>query len=213
MMPGSGLLFVVSAPSGAGKTSLCKWVLKDLNGKFKRPLKWSCSYTTRPPRKGEKNGVDYFFVSDRKFQQMIRAGEFAEWAVVHDHYYGTSLKYLKQAELKGIDLLLEIDCQGARTLRHKYRASAVFIFILPPSLRELRRRLSGRGTESREVIERRLRRAAEEVEEYPIYDYIIVNRDFELAAKELEGVILAERSRRDLKESEIKPIVEQFRRK
>jgi len=206
-----GILFVVSAPSGAGKTSLCRKVLQKINHHFQRPLKWSCSYTTRKPRKGEKHGRDYSFVSEKQFQKMIRAGEFAEWAVVHDHLYGTSLGYLKEAEQKGIDLLLEIDCQGARQLRQKYKG--VFIFILPPSLKELKRRLLKRGTESKEIIERRLKRAAEEVEEYPFYDYIIINRDLELAARELEAIILAERSRLILREKEIKPIVAQLRRK
>jgi guanylate kinase len=207
-----GLLFVVSAPSGAGKTTLCRFVLDKINRDFKRPLKWSCSYTTRLLRRGEKNGRDYFFVREQKFKAMVRAGEFAEWAVVHGHLYGTSLKYLKQAENKGIDLLLEIDCQGARTLRKKkYRG--VFIFVLPPSFRELKTRLTKRGTETQEIIERRLQRAAAEVEEYPIYDYIIVNRKFEFAARELEGIILAERSRKKIREKEIKPIVGQFRRK
>jgi len=206
-----GILFVVSAPSGAGKTTLCREVLKKINSDFKRPLKWSCSYTTRPARSGEKNGEDYFFVTEQDFEQMIKSGEFAEWAVVHGHHYGTSVRYLREAEDKGIDLLLEIDCQGARQLRDKYKG--VFIFILPPSFEELKRRLKGRGTESEDVIGRRLKRAMEEVEEYPFYDYIIVNQDFALAARELEGIILSERSRLIVKEQEIKPIVEQFRRK
>lgn len=206
-----GILFVVSAPSGAGKTSLCREVLQKINRDFKRPLKWSCSYTTRPARAGEKNGEDYFFASEQEFEEMVKAGEFAEWAMVHGHHYGTSLRYLKEAEDQGIDLLLEIDCQGARQLRQKYKG--VFVFILPPSFEELKRRLRGRGTETEDVIELRIRRAGEEVEEYPFYDYIIVNREFELAARELEGIILSERSRLIIKEQEIKPIVDQFRRK
>jgi guanylate kinase len=211
-MSRQGILFVVSAPSGAGKTSLCKRVLQKINRHFQPPLKWSCSYTTRKPRKGEKNGRDYYFVSEKQFRKMIKAGEFAEWAVVHDHLYGTSLRYLKKAESEGIDLLLEIDCQGAKNLR-KGKYKGVFIFILPPSLQELKRRLIKRGTESKEIIVRRLKRAAKEVEEYPIYDYIIINRDFELAARELEGIILAERSRVSLRKKEIKPIVAQLKRR
>jgi len=201
----------VSAPSGAGKTSLCQQVLKIVNRDFKRKLQWSCSYTTRPARQGEVEGEDYFFVSEEKFLEMIKAGEFAEWAVVHGNHYGTSLKYLKEAEQKDIDLLLEIDCQGARQLRQKYKG--VFIFILPPSLEELTKRLKGRGTETGQEIARRLKRAAEEVEEYPIYDYIIINNEFELAAKELASIVIAEQNRLSFREKDIKPIAEQFRRK
>jgi len=206
-----GLLFVVSAPSGAGKTSLCKEVLKRINQRYSRPLKWSCSYTTRAPRPGEKNGKDYFFVSEREFVRMIQAGEFAEWAFVHNHRYGTSKKYLEQAQKKGIDLLLEIDCQGARALRRK-KLAACFIFILPPSLAELRKRLLRRGTESAEVVSSRLERAREEVEEYEHYDYIIINERFAIAAKELEAIILAERARLRVRQDQIQAIVKQFRR-
>jgi len=210
-MAGKGLLFIVSAPSGAGKTTLCKAVLLRINRNFQRPLKWSCSYTTRAPRKGEKNGVDYFFVNDNKFDRMIKAREFAEWAFVHGHRYGTSKKYLREALEEGIDLLLEIDCQGARALKEKKSAGS-YIFILPPSLKELKKRLLLRGTESREVINRRLQRAREEVEEYRFYDYIIINAQLEPAVKELEAIIWSERNRLPIKEKEIKPILKQFRR-
>ncbi len=210
-MDGKGLRFIVSAPSGAGKTSLCKAVLKNINGSFSRPLKWSCSYTTRSPRQGERDGDDYFFVNDREFDRMVQAGEFAEWALVHDRRYGTSQRYLREAEEKGIDLLLEIDCQGARALREKKLAGS-YIFILPPSREELERRLRRRGTESEEVIQRRLSRALEEVEEYRFYDYLIINDQFESAVKELEGIILAERDRLSIREAKVKPILDQFRR-
>ncbi len=209
-MPRAGLLFIVSAPSGAGKTSLCKEVLARINQKAKRPLKWSCSYTTRPPREGERHGVDYFFVSDEEFEEMVKKGEFAEWAWVHGHRYGTSIKYLKQAEEQGIDLLLEIDCQGARQLREKYKKGC-YIFILPPSLKELRRRLKGRGTEPQEVIEKRIQRAKQEVEEYELYDYIIINDDFKQASDQLEAVIEAERVKKNNQLEDIKPILEQFK--
>lgn len=210
-MSRAGLLFIVSAPSGAGKTTLCKEVLRRINQGKSKPLKWSCSYTTRPPREGEKNGEDYFFVSEEEFDQMIARGEFAEWAYVHGHRYGTSLRYLKEAEEQGIDLLLEIDCQGARQLREKY-GSGCFIFILPPSLEELRKRLEKRATESKEMIERRLTRAKEELEEYPLYDYIIINDDFAQASKELEGIIWAERAKKENRVQEIQNILDQFRR-
>ena len=210
-MSGKGLLFIVSAPSGAGKTTLCKEVLKRINSNFQRELKWSCSYTTRPPRPGEKNGIDYFFISDAEFDRMIQGGEFAEWANVHSHRYGTSKKYLKDAMEKGIDLLLEIDCQGARTLKEK-KMGDCFIFILPPGLDELKKRLLMRGTESGDVIEKRLKRALKEVEEYSLYDYIIINDKFESAVKELESIIIAERDKISVKRDEIALILEQFRR-
>lgn len=210
-MSEKGLLFIVSAPSGAGKTSLCRAVLKKLNRKWKRPLRWSCSYTTRAPRQGEKNGRDYFFVTEEEFVRMIKAGEFVEWAWVHNHRYGTSKKYLQQALSAGNDLLLEIDCQGARTLRRK-KFPACFIFILPPSLKELKQRLLKRGTESTAVIRQRLNRAREEVEEYKFYDYIIINDRFDSAVAELEGIILAERSRREVRQARVEPILRQFRR-
>jgi len=210
-MSGKGLLFIVSAPSGAGKTSLCKAVLERINHNSARELKWSCSYTTRKPREGEKNGLDYFFVSDEEFERMVNNGEFAEWAMVHGHRYGTSKRYLAEAEERGIDLLLEIDCQGARQLRQKYK-QGYFIFILPPGLSELEQRLRKRRTESEEIIKRRLERAKEEVEEYQFYDYIIINDDFETAVRELESIIISERARRAVKEKEIEAIIKQFRR-
>ena len=210
-MSNKGLLFIVSAPSGAGKTSLCKAVLERINHNWARKLKWSCSYTTRKPREGEKNGVDYFFVSESEFEEMVKRGEFAEWAIVHGHRYGTSKRYLAEAEDKGIDLLLEIDCQGARQLRERYQPGC-FIFILPPSLEELKRRLWERRTEPEEIIQRRLERAKVEVEEYHLYDYIIINDVFEQAVKELESIIISERARLLVKEEEIKGIIDQFRR-
>ncbi len=214
-----GLLFIVSAPSGAGKTSLSKFVLKRFSGQGKRPLHWSCSYTTRKPRPGEEDGKDYFFVGGKEFDKMVKNEEFAEWAVVYGNKYGTSLKYLEEAEEKGIDLLLEIDLQGARQL-HKRYGTGIFTFILPPSAETLRQRLIKRGTEESPTIEERLRddrnyvellrHARDEVDEWDFFDYIIINDDFETAAATLEGIIYAERARRDRMNEVVEEILKDF---
>lgn len=184
-----GIVFVISAPSGAGKTSLCKEVV-DI---FKN-LRHSVSYTTRQARPGEAHGRDYFFVDHEEFQRMAAAGEFAEWAEVHGNFYGTAIKTLEQYCTQGIDVILDIDCQGARQLKERFQG-AVFIFILPPSFEELRRRLDTRNSDATEIIERRLRNAAGEIRESCWYDYIIVNETFSKAVEELKSVLIAERCR------------------
>lgn len=211
-MESKGLLFIVSAPSGAGKTSLCKEVLRRFEARGSRPLRWSCSYTTRPPREGEVHGKDYFFVSDAEFDRMIREGEFAEWAQVHGRRYGTSLRYLEQAEAEGIDLLLEIDCQGARQLREKYPRGR-FIFVLPPSWRALKQRLLGRRTESAAEVEQRLETARREVQEWGMYDYLVINDDFASAVEELWAVITAEGCRREPRREVVEKVLQTFSEK
>jgi len=181
-----GTLFVVSAPSGAGKTSLCKGLLD-----FSPGLSLSVSYTTRPARIGEVNGVDYFFVTFEKFQEMVSGSAFAEWAIVHGNYYGTAKETLDSACERGEDLLLDIDCQGAAQLKENY-GEGVFIFILPPSLEELKKRLLGRKTDSNDVISKRIENARREIAEASWYDYIIVNDDFSIALEELKAIKLAE---------------------
>ncbi len=168
-MQQEGLLIVISAPSGAGKTTLC-------NGLVSRfpALKESVSYTTRQPRPGEQDGVDYHFVSIERFKQMIAENGFAEWAEVHGNFYGTAIATLEQARIDGIDILLDIDCQGARILKDR-GINGLFVFVLPPSMAELRRRLESRSSDAREVIERRIERATEEIREARWYDYIVVN--------------------------------------
>ncbi|HEX8960849.1 MAG TPA: guanylate kinase [Geobacteraceae bacterium] len=188
-MKREGILYIISAPSGAGKTTLCKEVIDIFPG-----LRHSVSYTTRQARPGEVHGRDYFFVPKEEFERMVAAGEFAEWAEVHGNLYGTALKTLDGFRRDGIDVLLDIDCQGARLLQERF-AGGVFIFILPPSFDELRRRLDFRNSDSAEVIARRIENAAAEIREARWYDYIIVNDVFTRAVEELKSVIIAERCR------------------
>jgi len=188
-MKRQGILFIISAPSGAGKTTLCKEVVDIFQN-----LRHSVSYTTRAPRPGEVHGRDYIFVSPSEFEKMITAGEFAEWAEVHGNHYGTAIKSLDEYRTKGIDVILDIDCQGARQLKERY-GDGVFIFILPPSFHELRRRLDSRNSDSDEVKERRIRNASDEIKELGWYDYIIVNDLFSKAVEELKSVLIAEQCR------------------
>jgi len=184
-----GLVFVVSAPSGAGKTTLCKAITDSLGN-----LRHSISYTTRRARPGEKDGRDYFFVPEEKFRAMVRAGDFAEWAEVHSHLYGTSRQALDDLVANGIDVILDIDTQGAQQIKKTYK-KAMFLFILPPSLAILEERLHNRRSDDPEEIKKRMQRAREEIREYAMYDYIIVNRDFDRALDELRSIIIAERCR------------------
>jgi guanylate kinase len=184
-----GLLYIVSAPSGAGKTTLCKEIIDIFPN-----LRHSVSYTTRSARPGEVHGKDYFFVSREEFRRMVEAGEFAEWAEVHGNLYGTAIRTLEEYRRNGIDVILDIDCQGARQLKDRYQGG-VYIFILPPGFQELRRRLTDRNSDSAETIERRIRVAALEIRESRWYDYIIVNDIFAVAVEELKSVLIAEKCR------------------
>ncbi len=187
-----GLLFVVSAPSGAGKTSLCHAVTDSLEN-----LTHSISYATRKPRSGEIDGRDYHFVTPERFQEMIEAGDFAEWAEVHSNLYGTSRRVLDDMIAKGIDVILDIDTQGARQIKQKYN-NAVYVFIMPPSLGILEERLRNRKSDQEDEIRKRMRRAREEIRDYTMYDYIIVNHDFDRALAELRSLVTAERCRTGL---------------
>ena len=184
-MKREGLIMIISAPSGAGKTTLCR----ELRQRFPH-LQESISYTTRAPRVGEVDGEDYIFISRERFQSMIAEDTFAEWAEVHGNLYGTSLATLEDARHNGIDLLLDIDCQGAMRLK-ECLDGGLFVFILPPSMEELRRRLENRSSDSQDVIERRIVRAAEEIKEARWYDYIIINDCIEQAMEELSAIVLA----------------------
>ena len=185
------LIFVVSAPSGAGKTTLCQEAIQRLQG-----IRFSVSHTTRPRRAGEVDGKDYHFVSRETFQRLIEAGGFLEWAEVHGNLYGTSWEELKRAEKEEQDLILEIDVQGAATVRQKL-PQAITIFIFPPSLEALRSRLERRGTNTPEEIQKRLGVAQKEMAEAPNYQYWIVNEDLATATETFISIIRAERARRE----------------
>jgi guanylate kinase len=183
----SGILFVVSAPSGAGKTSLVRALLAAEPG-----VRLSVSYTTRQPRPGEVNGRDYHFVSPGTFERMLEGGEFLESATVHGHRYGTSQKWITEELAQDHDVLLEIDWQGAQQVRRLMRG-VVSVFILPPSFEALRARLVGRGQDSEEVIAQRLAAAREEMSHGAEFEYAIINDDFDRAARDLTSIIRAER--------------------
>jgi len=182
-------LIVVSAPSGAGKTTLCREVRSVVPD-----LAYSVSYTTRAPRPGEVNGTDFHFVSAAAFRDMIARGEFAEWAEVHGHLYGTAARALEEALAAGRDILLDIDTQGASQLRGRYR-EAVLVFVVAPSMKDLEQRLKERQSDAPKEIARRLARAREEIAAWREYDYLIVNQDLKETVEQLAALIRAERSR------------------
>ncbi len=184
-----GNLFIVSAPSGAGKTSLCQKLTSVVPD-----IRHSVSYTTRPPRKDEVNDRDYTFLEESGFMGMAEKGEFAEWARVHGYLYGTSGKRLEEMRDNGIDVILDIDTQGAKQMRNHFN-DGVYIFILPPSMGALRERLEKRMSNSPEEIDLRMKRASEEIKDYKWYDYVIVNNDFSEALIELKAIVIAENKR------------------
>jgi len=184
-----GCLFIVSGPSGAGKTSICAPALAELEG-----IDLSVSITTRSPRKGEKDGESYRFVDDAEFDRLLAADGFAEWAEVHGHRYGTSRDAIDAAFADGRDLLLDIDVQGARQVKAAYPDS-VAIFLLPPSKEHLRARLEGRGTDSAATVAHRLQNACREIAAFDSYDYTIVNDDLRRAVDQFLAVVCAERQR------------------
>ena len=184
-----GLLFVITAPSGAGKSSLINAVLAE-----EARLRLSVSFTTRPPRPAEQNGREYHFVDDTAFLRMLERGEFLESAEVHGYRYGTSQAVIREVLAAGFDLVLEIDWQGAQQVR-ALEPGCIGIFILPPSLEELERRLRARGQDAEAVIQRRMANAREELSHAPEFDYVIINNEFESAKRNLLGVIRAERAR------------------
>jgi len=183
MIRSKGRLFVISAPSGAGKGTVIRRLLE-----LCPDLYYSVSATTRPPREGEIDGIDYYFIEHGRFKEMIACGEFIEYAEYVGEYYGTPRKPIDENIQKGIDVLLEIEVQGARQVM-AIDSEAVSFFIVPPSLVELERRLRGRRTESEEKLAKRLRRASQELEEKKDYDYIVVNDDVSRAAEEIREII------------------------
>jgi guanylate kinase len=184
------LLFVVSAPSGAGKTSLCKEVVN-----LVPDLHFSISYTARPLRQHEVNGVDYHFVSLEEFQKMINSGQMLEWTEIYGNFYGTAKTSVEECKSKGKDIIFDIDHLGARRIKEAYRDS-VTIFVLPPSYDELKERLTQRGTDTEAVIKMRLEKARGEMKESNWYHYRIVNDEFEKAVAQLKEVITAERMKK-----------------
>jgi guanylate kinase len=188
---GQGLVFIISAPSGAGKTTLARKVMEALPG-----LRFSVSYTTRPPRTSEKEGVDYHFISPDIFREMVERDQFLEWAEVMGHDYGTARVDLKALETEGVDLILDIDTQGAKKAKEKL-ADSILIFILPPSIEALEERLIGRGLDSLERIQIRLAHAKRDMKEAHWYQYVIVNEKIEEAVARLKAIIIAERRQKE----------------
>jgi guanylate kinase len=198
-------VFIISAPSGSGKSTLVNHLMQGVSG-----LRFSVSYTTRKPRGQERNGKDYYFISREEFEARIARAEFLEHADVFGNYYGTHTSELDRAAAEGLDLVLDIDVQGARQLKGRLPA-AVSIFILPPSREVLEQRLRARSQDSEPVIERRLHDAAQEIRNYSQYDYVLVNRDVETSVDALTSIVKATRNRRDRMEEQIQPILETFR--
>ena len=186
-MKNKGMIIIVSAPSGAGKTSICDALIKS-----DKNIVYSVSTTTRTPRKGEKNGREYFFVDDKKFKEMVKKNMFVEWAKVHDHFYGTSKKVLEQTINKGKDILLDIDVQGAVKIKKQYK-DALMIFITTPTLKILKERLIKRNKDSMSVIKTRLENAKKELTYLPKYDYLILNDKLDKSIEQAKSIICAER--------------------
>lgn len=189
-----GTLYIISAPSGAGKTSLVKALIDDADNIDADNIMVSVSHTTRAMRDGEKEGVDYHFVKQEEFLSMVDGGDFLEHAKVFDNYYGTSQKHVEQQLLQGLDVILEIDWQGARQVRKQFPDS-LSVFILPPSSEALKDRLQNRGQDNEEIINRRMKDAVNEMSHYAEFDYIIVNDDFNQALQELGCVFKTNRLR------------------
>ena len=189
MLNRKGLLLVVSGPSGAGKGTICKALLNKND-----QIKLSVSATTRKPRNGEVHGVNYFFIEKEEFTKMIENGEFLEYAQIYDNFYGTPKAAIIECLEKGQDVILEIEMQGARQIKEVY-PEGVFIFVLPPSLEELKSRIVGRGTDTQEEIEKRFSCAFEEINQIVNYDYFIVNEDIEKSVSDVEAIICAEKNK------------------
>jgi len=186
-----GLMFILSSPSGAGKTTISHMLLT-----ADEQIKLSVSVTTRPMRPGEIDGIDYHFVSEAKFDDMVAKDDFYEWANVFDHRYGTPKGYIRKGLKEGQDFLFDIDWQGTQQLYQKDQQDAVSVFILPPSLTELRRRLESRGQDSQEVIDSRMDRARGEISHWAEYDYVVVNDDIDACFVKVREILHAERMRR-----------------
>ena len=199
-------VFIISAPSGSGKSTLVHRLLETVPN-----LAFSISYTTRPPRPAETDGVDYVFITRGDFENRLARGEFLEYAEVFGNYYGTNRESFERAIQEGWDLVLDIDVQGARQLKVAI-PEAISMFVLPPSREVLEQRLRARSQDSEEVIQRRLQGAADEVRNYTQYDYVLINREIEESAARLASIVKAERLRKARMEEEVRPILESFER-
>jgi guanylate kinase len=186
-----GLMFVLSSPSGAGKTTLSRMLLQRMND-----IRLSVSVTTRPPRSGEIDGVDYSFVNHAAFETMIENGELLEYAQVFNNSYGTPASFVEQSLQQGTDVLFDIDWQGTKQLNERCRGDLVSVFILPPSMQELERRLRSRGSDSDEIVRFRMERAAAEISHYNEYDYVVVNSDINATLEDIISILQAERLKR-----------------
>jgi guanylate kinase len=197
--------FIISAPSGTGKSTLIELLITQLPQIF-----FSISHTTRPPRAGEKNGVEYYFVDNAEFEDMIRRDEFLEWAQVHGYYYGTSREMVRRAEEEGRDLLLDIDFQGAQAVRRQV-PNAVSIFIMPPSLDVLKERLLRRQKDTLTQIQNRTMNAKTELQHYKEYEYVIINEDLGSAFENLASIVRSQRSKQESMEEKIEKVLESFK--
>ncbi len=200
-----GAIFIVSAPSGSGKSTLVKRVMERISG-----LRFSVSHTTRPPRAGEVNGMDYFFVERKQFEEMIREDRFVEHATVFGNYYGTAWHEIEAAQQSGDDVLLDIDVQGAGQVKQRFGAEATSVFVLPPSYQVLEQRLRTRNSDGDAVIERRLQNARREIQEFEKYDYVIINDDVTRAAGVLESIIQAQRAQQRRMKQQVLKIIQTF---
>ena len=187
-----GLMLVLSSPSGAGKTTICKEILKKI-----KELKLSISYTTRPKRKSEVDGLDYFFISEKKFKELQAKDFFIENAKVFDHLYGTPKNFVEKNLLKGIDVLFDIDWQGAQKLSNFSKTDIVSVFILPPSNMILKERLKKRNEDSLEIVNKRMSKAKSEISHWIEYDYVLINEDLVTCTNEVVTILKAERKKRD----------------
>ena len=187
-----GLMLVLSSPSGAGKTSICKKLLQQDTG-----LVLSVSATTRKRRPGEVEGKDYQFLSIKEFESRINKSQFLEYAKVFDNYYGTPVQLVERTLKSGVDVLFDIDWQGTQQLKARARQDLVSVFILPPSIKELEKRLFKRAQDTSEVVANRMSKSASEMSHYPEYDYVIINHDLEKSVQQVQSILCAERSRRE----------------
>jgi len=199
-----GNLIIISGPSGAGKSAIVEYAMRTLPD-----MQFSVSYTTRAPRGGERDGVEYFFTDRTEFESLIAAGEFLEWAEVHGNYYGSSRGFIDGILRQGNDVILDIDVQGARSVKN-VRPDTVAVFVMPPSFEILRERLQRRRLDEADVIERRLKIAREEIRQFTEYDYLIINDDLENAERELVSIIVSARCRTNVRRSATASILKLF---